>query len=316
MKFKLLFTVLFTSLALFAQGPIALTRESFQPKILAQQEGQNHLSLERSPSGNLPYCEVTFGNEPVKMLFDTGATHTTLDVNFVLKAFPGVTLHPLAVPNSNVQQQVYIFNVPKLVIGSTTLGNFYMMATDLSNLAVQMQVPVRGILGLNVMQHKPFLLSLGTNRVTWDPLPRTGFTSLPTPMGTPERVLMPIRTPQGVSLTLLLDSGASYSFLPDRAWKASDQPLLLSTTDVNSTQERQFMYGEAGPMDFGGIAPIVTPVVLAEGANRPSLLGVDILSHIDLYVDVAKQKVEAKLYGEKRTKKEVEIAPKKDATQP
>lgn len=300
---SLLICVFTLAAAIGVAAPTPIGPESFRPAILSQQAGPNKLALERSPSGALPYCEVTFGTKPVKMLFDTGATHTTLDTDFVKEAFPDVILHPLAVPNSNVQQQVYIFKVPSLTIGTTTVGDFYMMATDLKNLAVQMQVPVRGIIGLNVMQHTPFLLSLGTNSVIWSPKQDAGFVTLPKPSGAPERVFMPVRTPKNVTVHLLLDSGASYSFIPEEAWEASDQPLLLSTTDVNSTQARQFMYGVEAPMDFGGIAPKVVPIVLAKGANRPSLLGADILSLIDLYVDVPNQILKAKVYGETRSKR-------------
>lgn len=301
-SFFVLLATLLIGVTQLRAAPTPIGPESFRPKILSQQEGSNKLTLERSPSGALPYCEVTFGSKPVKMLFDTGATHTTLDVDFVKEAFPDVILHPLAVPNSNVRQQVYIFKVPSLTIGTTTVGDFYMMATDLKNLAVQMKVPVRGIVGLNVMQHKPFLLSLGTNSVIWSPKQDAGFVDLPKPLGAPERVFMPVRTPKGVTVHLLLDSGASYSFIPEEAWEASDKPLLLSTTDVNSTQARQFMYGVEAPMDFGGVAPKVVPIVLAKGSNRPSLLGADILSLIDLYVDVPNQTLKAKLYGESRSK--------------
>lgn len=298
--------------AVLQANPTPIGPESFQPKIIAQKEGPNRVTIERSPSGQLPYCEVTFGTMPVKMLFDTGATHTTLDVDFVKEAFPEVILHPLAVPNSNVQQQVYIFKVPSMTIGTTTVGDFYMMATDLKNLALQMKVPVRGIVGLNVMQHKPFLLSLGTGAVTWSPLPLTGFTTLPKPAGAPERVILPIKTPLDKTIYLLLDSGASYTFVPEEAWEASDKPLLLSTTDVNSTQARQFMYGVEGPMDFGGLAPTVTPIVLAKGSKRPSLLGADILSLIDIYVDVSTQTLCAKWYGKTRTKKEASTTETKE----
>jgi predicted aspartyl protease len=98
--------------------------------------------------------------------------------------------------------------------------------------------------------------------------------------------MMPIRTYKGVDIHLLLDTGASFTFLPNHAWEASDTPLYLSATDINKTQERQFMYGVKESMNFGGVSLEVTPIVLSPDAQRPSLLGVDILSRIDLYINV------------------------------
>lgn len=295
------FVLVFNVTLLQATFP-TITEQSFYPNCLTPFNGENKVVLERSKMGDLPYCKVTFGEKTVEMLFDTGATHTTLDVDFVKAVFPDVTLYPLTLPNTNVQSQVYLFKVPSMQLGNVTLDDFYMMATDLDHLAEQMQVPIKGILGLNVMGYAPFLLSLGENSVTWSPLAfstrdqsdRKGFTSLPKAKGAPNRLMIPIRTHKGVDLHLLLDTGASFTFLPDHAWEASDKPLHLSATDINQTQERQFMYGVTGTMDFGGVSLEVTPIVLAPDAQRPSLLGVDVLSKIDLYINVHQASLLAK----------------------
>lgn len=292
--FFFFFVLVFNVTLLQATFP-TLTEQSFYPNCLTPFNGENKVVLERSKMGDLPYCKVTFGEKTVEMLFDTGATHTTLDVDFVKAVFPDVTLYPLTLPNTNVQSQVYLFKVPSMQLGNVILNDFYMMATELDHLAEQMQVPIKGILGLNVMGYAPFLLSLGENSVTWEPTifstrsnsnERIKFTQLPKAESFPNRLMIPIRTYKGVDIHLLLDTGASFTFLPNHAWEASDTPLYLSATDINKTQERQFMYGVKGTMDFGGVSLEVTPVVLASDAQRPSLLGVDILSRIDLYINV------------------------------
>jgi predicted aspartyl protease len=283
-----------------------LTEHAFYPTLSEDFKGENKVQLSRSPQGNLPYCKVTVGAQTVEMLFDTGATHTTLDVDFVKEVFPEVELYPLALPKSNVQSPVYLFKMRAMHVGNATLTDFYMMATQLDPLAEQMGVPIKGILGLNVMGYAPFLLSLGENVVTWSPtafLTRDSaalkeYTLLPKAEGAPNRLILSIQTPKGLSVPLLLDTGASFTFLPDQAWEASDQPLYLSATDINQTRERQFMYGVKGEMKMGALSLEVQPVVLAPDAQRPSLLGVDILSQLELYINVH----EARLFAKRAVK--------------
>ena len=64
----------------------------------------NRAALAVHPGNNLQTLPATLNGKPCTLLLDTGASHTTFDVDFLRKTFPDLPLRPIALGGqTNVQ---------------------------------------------------------------------------------------------------------------------------------------------------------------------------------------------------------------------
>jgi len=92
---------------------------------------------------------------------DTAASHTTFDIKFIKKNFPGLPLEDVQIaPGSNVHAVPRLFAMRSFSMGGLHIKNFFGLALDLTPLQKDMQVKIDGILGINYLGFSPFLLSV------------------------------------------------------------------------------------------------------------------------------------------------------------
>lgn len=265
------------------------------PKVRAT--AVNEVVLEVRPETNLQLIRARLDGVPCTLLFDTGATVTTFDRDFMGRAFPNRELRPVTLSGpTNVTATPSAFRVGALTLGNTELRDFVGMVLPLGHLSKAAGTRVDGILGMNAMAYAPFVLAIGKGRVTWYPERTKRPTGTPLPVvkdSPPNTVFLEARvTPEGKAFPMLLDSGASRTALDGSLWpKQKGAAVELIATDVNASADLSARMGEPRDLLLGGFRLPVYPV-LGDVHGR-YLLGADALRCVELLIDGKRRTVMA-----------------------
>ena len=256
----------------------------------------NRLTFTVLPGNNLQTVQATLNGKPCVLLLDTGASHTTLDRDFLAKTFPDLPTQPVALGgDTNVETAPLAFPIHALKLGETELKRFVGMALPLGHLAQSAGTRIDGILGMNALAYAPFRLSLRDRAVTWySSVPDlTGATELPVlqTLGDNSLHLVASRAGDAQSTTfpVLLDSGASLTFMDSERWPAAEGETALTTTGVNEAANVSLQRGAKDTLRLG------THTLTLEPLLRPGeepILGADsLLKMNDLIIDAKARRI-------------------------
>ena len=153
------------SAALLALGALPLSAaeqpDPAQARPVVSITDLNPVRLTRDAHSKLLVAQCTINGVPCNLIVDTAASHTTFDIKFIKKNFPGLPLENAQIaPGSNVNTVPQLFAMKTFSIGGLHIKNFFGLAMDLTPLQKDMQVRVDGILGINYLGFSPFLLSV------------------------------------------------------------------------------------------------------------------------------------------------------------
>lgn len=267
----------------------------FIPK--TQASAINAVPLDVRPDTGLPILHARLDGVPCALLFDTGATHTTFDRGFIERAFPERPLRPIALGGTtNVTSGPAAFRVGALTLGNAELRGFLGMTLPLGHLSKAVGTQVDGILGMNAMAYAPFALAMGKGLVTWYPegTRRPAGTPLPVSQaGRGNALFLEARAmPRGETFPVLIDSGASLTFLGEAHWPQAKEsaPVALSATGVNASRAASFREGRPGSLFLGDFRLPVRPLL---GNGGDATLGADALRGVTLLIDVRRRAVTA-----------------------
>ena len=234
---------------------------------------------------NMPLVDCLVDGRPCTLLFDTGATHTTLGRAFVARELPDRKLEKVVLGGeTNVEGAPSLFRVASLKVDAAEFSDFDMMALDLSHLPSGIGAKVDGVLGMNVIGRVPVMVSLGSREAFFLPARRRlgGFTnSVARVMSDPLSIAL-VATLGARRFGVIVDSGATFSFLgQDTGWPASEERAGISATDVNgSGSELAPRRGRPGELLLG-IPLSLSPMIVPEPMNR---VGADALLRYDMLV--------------------------------
>ena len=231
-------------------------------------------------------------------LVDTAASHTTFDIKFIKKNFPGLPLENAQIaPGSNVNTVPQLFAMKSFSIGGLHIKNFFGLAMDLTPLQKDMQVRVDGILGINYLGFSPFLLSVRDASLQF--LERSRF---------PSQNMKPLeveRHPSGIfyvrcsrggdAFLLALDSGSSLSLAPLEQWPAdpNGNQLTAKASDINGhSGDRNVMkLGIPSTLRMGPDFQMDGLSFAVTGTGGRCQIGVDTLQHFDIIIDAPQGEV-------------------------
>lgn len=290
------------SAALLALGVLPLSAEEqpdpAQARPVVSITDLNPVRLTRDAHSKLLVAQCTINGVPCNLIVDTAASHTTFDIKFIRKNFPGLPLEDVQIaPGSNVNAAPQLFAMRSFSMGGLHIKNFFGLALDLTPLQKDMQVKVNGILGINYLGFSPFLLSVRNASLQF--LERSRF---------PVQYMKPLdveRDPSGIfyircsrgggTFPLALDSGSSLSMAPVEQWPADPNGNQLTTkaTDINGHN------GDCTVMKLGipstlrmgpdfqmdGLSFAVT------GTGGRCQIGVDTFQHFDIIIDAPQGEV-------------------------
>ena len=290
-----------TFLALLALGALPLSAEE-QP--VPAQGGPavsitdlKPVKLERDAHSKLLVAQCTVNGVPCNLIVDTAASHTTFDIKFIKKNFPGLPLEDVQIaPGSNVRAAPRLFAMRSFSMGGLHIKNFFGLALDLTPLQKDMQVKIDGILGINYLGFSPFLLSVRNASLQF--LERSRFPQHMKPLDVerdPSGIFYIRCSRGGDTFPLALDSGSSLSMAPLKQWPADPNGNQLTTkaTDINGHN------GDCTVMNLGipstlrmgpdfqmdGLSFAVT------GTGGRYQIGVDTFQHFDIIIDAPQGEV-------------------------
>ena len=234
---------------------------------------------------NMPLVEATLDGVKCTLILDTGASHTTFDVGFVTNAFPSAKLSPVElIGRTNVRSGApCFFGAKKLEVGSMTFDAREAMAFPLGQLNAVVGRRVDGILGMNHLLARPFLLSLAEGRIIWDPPTeaRMDFVRAVSTSRDNRRELR-VMTPKGETLPLLIDSGSTWTFVEKGLWPEAEREARFSSADVNRRAMESMPYGVRQKVTSGvefELEPLIAP---QRGLNQ---IGASALKELDVIFD-------------------------------
>lgn len=262
------------------------------------------------PGERMFLVETKVNGVPAKMLVDTGASHTSLDLSWARKNFPAAKLR--IVSTNPAEQNAYAMPAQKIPlmaiaefsVGGNAFSDFFMPLVDLRGLRAALPElnDVAGILGMNTIALAPCRVSFKNRTLAW--LDREGLAGTPGKKkldvrAVPETdcVLVMISSPKdGRACPALIDCGAVGSSVPADFWiGARPEKVRAVTTTAAGTQNVEIAFGVPGELKFSEDFSLknISPELLPPVGNAPQkiLLGLDALSRFDLIFDREKGEV-------------------------
>ena len=246
---------------------------------------------------------------PAKMLVDTGASHTALDEAWAREKFPAAKLERLATASGGSvyampDQEVSLMPISEFSVGKNAFAFFSMPLVDLSGLRAALPElrDVVGVIGMNTLTLAPCRISFKERTFTWlsrkmldatDGKKKLFARRLP---GTDCFLLALFSPKDGKPLPALLDCGAAGTCVPADFWvgELPQKAYALSTT-ATGTQRIEITFGVPAELRFSDEFSLknVSPELLPADGNAPRkiLLGLDVLSRLELIFDGATESV-------------------------
>ncbi|XBD73991.1 retropepsin-like aspartic protease [Akkermansia massiliensis] len=125
------------SAALLALGALPLSAaeqpDPAQARPVVSITDLNPVRLTRDAHSKLLVAQCTINGVPCNLIVDTAASHTTFDIKFIKKNFPGLPLENAQIaPGSNVNTVPQLFAMKSFSIGGLHIKNFFGLAMDLT----------------------------------------------------------------------------------------------------------------------------------------------------------------------------------------
>ena len=234
---------------------------------------------------NMPIVRGEVDGKPCTLLFDTGATHTTLDRGFVERELKDHKLEKVVLAGAtNVEGSPSLLRIASFKVGTAEFADFDVMALDIAHLHGGIGEKVDGVIGMNVIGRVLTLVSLGSGEVVFSPKRDrlAGFTNAVVRIAS-DAFSIALKAGFGdKEFPLIVDSAASMTFLGrDVGWPETGEKVEISAADVNGNGNAlKPVVGKEGELMLG-IPVTVRPMVVQEPMNR---IGTDTLLKYDLLV--------------------------------
>ena len=222
--------------------------------------------------------------QPVKMMLDTGATHTVLHTGSAekLKGVKWIDTSKMQFRgNSSQRPQLLTAN---LQIGPGESDNHTCIVMDLSGVRSMMAEPdtLDGIVGMDILNALPFTFDFAQKEYYWGTPTRGNLVPLTGERDPNGRLMMNVRAGDK-TFTLLLDSGSSVTRICKNDWAPGEgQAINAQIGDIDTASKITTMEGAPGDLTLadGIIAKNLAPI-LSE-TNALTMLGVDALANTAL----------------------------------
>ncbi len=258
---------------------------------------QEHVSIS---VGGLIITTAQIDQKPIRLIVDTGATHTTLDLQLVHSLFPNTPIHPIEIKGTtNAKEAPKMMQASVSLCGLSVPGSSVFLL-NLDGLRQIMADAIGGILGMDIMQRKAFrfLASAPLFEFTAKATPSAEHKQLTGIIDKAGRLHTAIRAGSR-DISLLLDTGSSVTAVSEDLWEAgAEKTVDYDSADINGRTQGKVSFG--APMDItvgnGLILKNVRPLLLPKGS--PGILGLDALKNVEiLYIPSKSGGNEGTWYG-------------------
>lgn len=244
-------------------------------------------SMKRDAQCGQVLVTCIIGGQPMRMMLDTGATHSVLHTASASKLTQARWIDTSQMQfRGNAKQQPKIV-VSSLQVAESDLPEQPFLVLNLEAVIQSLAEPLDGILGMDVLGGLPFTFDQRQERYYWG-LPSSG--QAEQLFGVPDtygRLIVHART-QGKTLHMLLDTGSSITRVHEGEWvPGSAGTISAQVGDVNTATHLQIAKGKPAAIEVarGVVLKDVAPVFGQD--NQPAILGMDafknqVLIHLPL----------------------------------
>ncbi len=255
----------------------ALAETQPSPAPAATEEKIDTMTMQRDKRCGQVLVTCLIGDLPMRMMIDTGATHTVLHEESAAKLTQAKWID-----TSKMQFRGNSSQHPKIVISELTVGEAKspeqpFMVLNLESVRRSLAEQLDGILGMDVLGSLPFTFDFRQNKYYWG-LPDKA--QLIQPYGKQDtygRFIMHVKT-HGRTLPLLLDTGSSITRVREEDWlPGAAGNISAHVGDVDTTAHLQVTEGKAADLEAapGVTLKNISPIFGQDG--QPPVLGVDAL---------------------------------------
>ncbi len=235
------------------------------------------MQMERDARCGQVIVTAYVGGTPLKMMLDTGATHTVLHEESAarLQNVQWIDTSKMKF-RGNSAQNIKMLVAP-LLAGPGESPQHPMMVLNLAAVRSMMAVKIDGIIGMDFLGSMPFTFDFKTNSFYWG-LP-TGGKVAPIPVeAEPSGRVHVVAQCGGKQLKLLLDTGSTITRVRQEDWAPGVAgEINAHIGDVDTATQQQMVEGKPGDMELapGVVLRGVKPLLC--GPEELTMLGLDAL---------------------------------------
>ena len=263
--------------ALLMLGSLATADTQPAPATTPQATQADVMTMNRDARCGQVLVTCLIGGKPMRMMLDTGATHTVLHKESATTVTDGRWLDTSKMKfNGNANQKPEIL-ISSLVAGPAVAPEHAFMVLDLSAVRGSLAEPLDGILGMDVLGSVPFTFDLRKNEYYWG-LPSQGkiaqLRGAQDPFG---RLFIQAKC-AGKDLPLLLDTGSSITRVAPEQWAPGAKgEVTAQVGDVNEAARVTVQEGNPADIEVaeGVVLKQISPIFGDNSA--PPVLGMDAL---------------------------------------
>lgn len=226
--------------------------------------------------------KCTMNGVPLRLVLDTGATHTVLDPSAVAK-IPGAQKMDTSGMqfNSSSSRNVPDIYLMQTEAGGQTFAPHPVLVLPLGGVMQMMATPIDGIMGMDILKHLPFTLDFRPEgKSHWGEANDGTAIHLNARPDDNYCPMLTIRVGGKEISNVLLDSGSSSTIFAQEDWSAgTERTVTLQTADVNGGTAEGISIGREMTVELApGAEQQVRPQLRgAKRSDASALIGVDTL---------------------------------------
>ena len=219
---------------------------------------------------------------PMRMMLDTGATHTVLHEESAARVPNAQWLDTSKLHFRGNSSQRPRIMLASLLAGPAEAPTHPLMVMNLAAVRSMMAEPIDGILGMDILGQVPFTFNLQRGELQWGIPQEVEMVPLyAVPDGT-GRFTVQARC-EGKEVHMLLDTGSSVTRVQAEQWApGTGAEISAQIGDIDTHEGIQVIEGKAGDMELGPgvVAKGITPIL--GSAGEIPILGMDALNGLIL----------------------------------
>lgn len=277
-------TFFFTLLGLLCSTGILSAQQETPSAVPQEPNTAQEPEMMRDSDYGQVIVTCTIDDVPMRLLLDTGATHTVVDRSVAAEKLPNAfKLDTSGMQiTGNAEGLKPEILVVKFGVAGKTRSQHPVLSMPLDGVRAMLKHPVDGILGMDVLCHLPFTLDFREGGEShWGADEDGNIHPLQAHRDRGGCPLVSLRIGEKVLENVLLDSGSTTTILPPDAWEAGIGETHNATiADVNGRREVSIHFGKPAPVELApGLVREIAPQ-LQDGMNRSSaaaILGIESL---------------------------------------
>lgn len=236
------------------------------------------MSIKKDPHSRLLLITALVADTPMRMILDTGATHTILHKESVNKIKKGI----FRLDTSHIKFEGNTSQRPEMIVGNLQAGpglspSHPLVVLDLSSVRSMMGEDIDGIIGMDVLGSLPFTFDLKNGEFFWGTPANATLTPVRGEMKRGGRMMVQGKC-GGKDITLLLDTGSAVTRVNAPNWApGAGEEIMARLGNVDNTKQQRMTEGAAGDLEIAEGVSLKNVTPLLDEPGHSELLGLDAL---------------------------------------